>query len=127
MHLLHRARQCAEEIFQREMTTEVTPRQLAALMTVADHEGGNQAGLVEATGMDRSTLAEIVGRLVKRKLLLRRRARDDVRSYTIRLTGEGRRVLRTAEPLSNRVDQRILDALPTGRREQFLASLSTIS
>ena len=56
VHLLHRAGQCADEIFQREMTTEVTPRQLAVLMTVVDNAGGNQASLVEATGIDRSTL-----------------------------------------------------------------------
>jgi DNA-binding MarR family transcriptional regulator len=52
------------------------------------------------TGIDRSTLTEIVCRLVQRKLLQRRRARKDARSYAINLTDETRRVLRTAERLA---------------------------
>lgn len=126
MHLLHRAGQCADGIFQRDVPNEVTPRQLAVLLAVAEREGGNQASLVAATNIDRSTLASIVGRLVERQLLQRRRTRDDARSYAVQLTSEGRRVLRTIAPFGERIDQRILAVLPASSREQFLASLLTI-
>ena len=65
-------------------------------------------------------------RLVKRKLLQRRRTRQDARAYAVTLTDQGWRVLRAAEPLAKRVDQRVLDALPAGHREQFIASLLAI-
>jgi DNA-binding MarR family transcriptional regulator len=126
IHLLHRAGQSAAEIFGNEMTAGLTPRQLAVLMTVAHSEGASQTRIVEATGIDRSTLADVVRRLVKRKLLQRRRTRQDARAYAVTLTEEGWRVLRAAEPVAKRVDQHVLDALPTGRREQFIGSLLAI-
>ena len=42
------------------------------------------------------------------------------------LTNEGRRVLRAAEPLAKRVDQRVLDALPNKQRDQFMGALVSI-
>ena len=126
MHLLHRAVQCADEIFQRGAPEDVTPRQLAVLLAVAEKEGANQTSLVEATSIDRSTLADIVRRLVKRELLQRRRTRKDTRSYAVKLTDEGRQVLQTLAPFGKGVDQRILGVLPASSRKQFIASLRTI-
>ncbi len=40
------------------MLDDLTPRQLAVLMTVAGNEGPCQTGIVDATGIDRSTLAD---------------------------------------------------------------------
>ena len=108
------------------MTGDLTPRQFAVLMTVAQNEGLSQTGIVDATGIDRSTLADVVHRLVKRGLLQRRRTREDTRTYAVKLTEEGRRVLRGAEPVAKRVDQRVLNALPTRHREQFIAALLAI-
>jgi DNA-binding MarR family transcriptional regulator len=108
------------------MTGDLTPRQLAVLMTVAQNEGLSQTGIVDATGIDRSTLADIVRRLTKKGLLRRRRTREDARAYAVKLTDEGRHALRGAEPLAKRVDQRVLDALPKQQREQFIAALLAI-
>ena len=66
IHLLHRAGQCAGDVFQAEMSQgDLTPRQYAILLTVAQNEGLSQTHLVEKTGIDRSTLADIVRRLLK--------------------------------------------------------------
>ena len=127
IHLLHRAGQCAGDIFHAEMKDgDLTPRQLAVLMTVAQNEGLSQTGLVDRTGIDRSTLADIVRRMQRKGMLQRRRTKEDARAYAVKLTDEGRRVLRIAEPLSKRVDERILDALPTRQREQFISDLLAI-
>jgi DNA-binding MarR family transcriptional regulator len=104
----------------------LTPRQLAVLVTVSNNEGLSQTGLVERTGIDRSTLADIVRRMQRKGLLQRRRTKEDARAYAVKLTEEGRRVLRTAEPLARRVDDRILDALPGKQRDQFIDGLLTI-
>src|SRR5688572_708168 len=64
IHLLHRAGQCAEDIFRAEMgDRDLTPRQLAVLTATSEDEGLSQTGLVERTGIDRSTLADMVRRL----------------------------------------------------------------
>jgi MarR family transcriptional regulator, temperature-dependent positive regulator of motility len=127
IHLLHRAGQCAGDIFQAEMKEgDLTPRQLAVLLTVAHDEGLSQTGLVEHTGIDRSTLADIVRRLQGKGLLKRRRTRADARAYAVKLTDEGRRALRIAEPLAQRVDARILDAVPARQRDQFIETLQSV-
>ena len=75
---------------------------------------------MEQTGIDRSTLADIVRRMLKKGLLQRRRTKDDARAYAVKLTDEGWRVLKAADPLAKRVDDRILAALPGQQRERFL-------
>ncbi|MGH6783448.1 MAG: hypothetical protein ACREBP_02370, partial [Sphingomicrobium sp.] len=58
--------------------------------------------------------------------LQRRRTKHDARAYAVKLTDEGRRVLKSAEPVAKRVDDKILAALPGQQRERFLADLNNI-
>ena len=46
----------------------------------------------------------------RKGLLQRRRTKEDARAYAVKLTDEGWRVLRGAEPLAKRVDDSILDS-----------------
>src|SRR3972149_3585870 len=93
VHLLHTAGQRAGDIFADEMSkVKLTPRQYAVLVSVAEHEGLSQTGLVDRTGIDRSTLADIVRRMQRKGLLRRRRTKEDARAYVLKLTAEGRRV-----------------------------------
>ena len=106
---------------------DLTPRQYAVLVTVAQNEGLSQTHLVDRTGIDRSTLADIVRRMLKKGLLQRRRTKEDARAYAVKLTEEGWRTLRQAEPLAKRVDDRILAALSGNpQRERFVSDLNTI-
>ena len=127
IHLLHRAGQCAEDLFDAEVGNRgLTARQLAVLIAVAEDEVSSQSDLVKRTGIDRSTLGGLVLRLQRRHLLQRRRKMEDSRTYAIKLTEEGRRLLRAAEPLAKRVDERVLEALSSNQREQFIEALVTI-
>jgi DNA-binding MarR family transcriptional regulator len=127
IHLLHRAHQAVGQIFTMGMqTNDLTPRQLAVLVAVAENEGLSQTDLVERTGVDRSTLADIVKRMKGKGLLARRRTKEDARTYAVKLTAEGQRVLHSAEPLAKRIDDRILDALPASRRKEFMGALASI-
>ena len=124
VHLLHRAHQAAGDVFRAEVEIGgLTPRQLAVLLAVSENEGLSQTDLVERTGVDRSTLADIVRRLIKRRLLTRRRTKDDARTYAVKLTDEGSRVLRTVAPQTKAVDERVLNALAPARRDQFVSAL----
>ncbi len=127
IHLLHRAGQCAGDIFQSEMTeADLTPRQLAVLIAVSQNEGVSQTNLVAMTGVDRSTLADIVRRMLKKGYLQRRRAKQDARAYAVKLTDEGRQVLQVAQPIAKRIDDRILETLPAPARAKFLQDLILI-
>lgn len=105
---------------------DLTPRQFAVLAAVSRNEGLSQTHLVHTTGIDRSTLADIVRRMLKKGLLQRRRTKDDARAYSVKLTEEGWAALRAAEPMVRRVDERVLEALPTDQREGFLGNLTMI-
>ena len=86
----------------------------------------SQTNLVEMTGIDRSTLADIIRRMLKKGLVQRRRTKEDARAYAVKLTEEGRRILQSAEPMARKVDDRILQALPSAQRDRFLTDLNTI-
>jgi DNA-binding MarR family transcriptional regulator len=127
IHLLHRAGQCASDIFQGEMGVgDLTPRQYAVLVAVSQNEGVSQTHLVDKTGVDRSTLADIVRRMLKKGLLQRRRTKEDARAYSVKLTDEGWKVLKAADPLAKKVDDKILGVLPGQQRERFLQDLNLI-
>ncbi len=127
LHLLHRAGQCASEIFQSEMTSgDLTPRQFAVLVAVSQNEGLSQTSLVKKTGIDRSTLADIVRRMLRKNLLQRRRTKHDARAYSVKLTDDGWEALRRYEPTVEQVDKTVLAALPEASRQRFLDELALI-
>lgn len=127
LHLLHRAGQCADELFAVSIgDSDLTPRQYAVLRAVDMNEEPSQTTLVEKTGIDRSTLADIVRRLVEKGLLHRKRTRRDARMYAVRLTEKGQAALRKAEPVARSTDERLLSAIPQREREVFLEALSKI-
>jgi MarR family transcriptional regulator, temperature-dependent positive regulator of motility len=127
VHLLHRAGQRAGDIFADEMSkVKLTPRQYAVLVSVAEHEGLSQTGLVDRTGIDRSTLADIIRRMLRKGLLQRKRTKEDARAYSVRLTEEGRQLLQAASPGASRSEERLLAALPNDQREAFLSALASI-
>src|SRR5215813_6937604 len=127
LHLLHRAGQCAEVLFTNETAkAALTPRQYAVLVCVGQNPDISQTGLVEQTGVDRSTLADVVRRLVKKGLLQRKRTKQDARMYAVRLTQRGQSALSAIKPAAARVDQRLLSVLGTGQRGDFIEALGEI-
>jgi len=127
IHLLHRAGQCADELFAVNVgVSDLTPRQFAVLKALANSDEPSQSTLVDLTGIDRSTMADIIRRLVAKSLVQRRRTRRDARMYAVRLTEKGKTALNHAEPAVRATDERILAAIPAAQREAFLRSLARI-
>lgn len=127
LHLLHRAGQCADELFAANMgQSSLTPRQFEVLKAVSHSDEPSQTHLVEMTGVDRSTLADIVRRLVERGLLARQRTRRDARTYAVTITEEGRQVLAASEPIAHKTNERLLAGLTNGEREALVSALTRI-
>ena len=127
-HLLHRALQHALDIYVDSAGAGApTQRQFAVLAAVAENEGLTQTALVRATGIDRSTLAELVARMIVKGLLARERSAADARANTVRLTEAGRTALADAAPKVAEADDRILALLPEKDRDRFLSVLSALS
>ncbi|MDO8296399.1 MAG: MarR family winged helix-turn-helix transcriptional regulator [Caulobacter sp.] len=127
-HLLHRAAQRALDFYAEEGGPGgVTQRQHAVLMAVSAKEGAAQADLVAATGVDRSTLADMVARMLDKGLLVRERSAADARANAVRLTDAGRAALAEIGPRADAADARLLALLPKGRRGAFLEALAALS
>jgi DNA-binding MarR family transcriptional regulator len=127
IHLLHRAGQCADELFAKKIgKSDLTPRQFAVLMSVAKSEDVSQTALVDATGIDRSTLADIVRRLVERGLLARKRTKQDARMYAVRLSAAGRHAIESAAPGALATNDALLASLPVSQRTVFVNALQKI-
>jgi DNA-binding MarR family transcriptional regulator len=127
MHLLHRAGQIADEFFTEEMQdTDLTPRQYAVLVVLSGRDAASQTDIVDATGIDRSTLADIVKRLADRGYLARRRSKADARAYSVRLTPSGLAALKQAQPAAERAAERVIRPLSAARRQELLGALDSI-
>lgn len=127
-HLLHRAAQRALDFYAEEAGAgAITQRQHAVLAAVAAREGAAQADLVAATGVDRSTLADMVARMLDKGLLARERSNLDARANAVRLTEAGRLALEEIGPRASSADGRLLALLPKGKRAVFLEALGALA
>ena len=127
-HLLRRAEQFAADLFARsDLNDGVTLRQTVLMAAIAEAEGASQSDLVRTTGVDRSTLAEMMARMEKRGLIARAAAAGDGRAKSVRLTGEGRRRLAATLPGMRAVDRALLAALPAAQRAAFQSILSELA
>lgn len=127
-HLMHRALQLALDIYAGEMGPDgLTQRQFAVLEAVAARSGLTQTELVKATGIDRSTLADLVSRMTAKGLLERERSTLDARAKAVRLSPDGQAALEAARPKAAAADKRIMGLLSKGRRDSFLALLAELA
>jgi len=123
-HLLHRALQLALDIYADEQGEGgVTQRQYAVLAAVEAYEGLTQTDLVRTTGIDRSTLADMVARMIVKGLLERQRSTSDARANAVSLTQAGRVALAEAKPKMAAADARLLRLLSSAKREALTAGL----
>lgn len=125
VHLLHRASQIAENGFTIGIgKDDLTVRQVILLAAVSENEGANQTIIGKKTGIDRSTLANMVQRLVKRGLVARRRKKKDSRAYALKLTEAGEHTLATSLPILETVEVDLLARLSI-KQKRDLAEILT--
>ena len=127
-HLMHRALQLALDIYSEEAGADgPTQRQFAVLEAVSLKSGLTQTDLVRATGIDRSTLADMVARMTAKGLLEREKSAIDARAKAVRLSEAGQAALEAARPRVAAADKRIMALLPKGKRDGFLDLLAELA
>jgi len=124
-HLLRRAQQYAHDLYSTAVGPNgPTPRQFEVLHVVANNAGLSQTDLVRATGIDRSTLADMIARMLKKGLLSRARTKEDARANAVSITASGRRVLNSAMSSVIRAESAALSVLPKSQQAAFMKALS---
>ena len=123
-HHIRRLHQIAVAIFLQETEDHgVTPVQFAALQGVAAAPDVDQRTLARSIGLDTSTTGGVVDRLEARGLITRNASPQDRRVRLLRLTDEGRKLLRLVTPAMLRAQSRILEPLTPDQREDFMKHL----
>ena len=127
-HLLKRCTQYFGDLYAHETgSNELTKQQFTLLAALEHNEGVSQTALVDITGIDRSTLAEMVRRMLERGLLSRERTEEDQRANAVAISQSGRKALRAARTASERAEKALLDALPPVERPKFLKLLAQVA
>ena len=125
--LLHRAGQIADATYDTHAGAgALTPRQLSALRVVADNPGVSQTYIVEQTGIDRSTMADMMNRLVDAGIITRKRTKEDARAYAVTLTAAGSRAVRSAVIANTNAESAVLERIPQSQLKALLAGLNNI-
>lgn len=124
-HLLRRAQQYAHDLYSKEVGPGgPTPRQFEVLHVVAQNEGLSQTDLVRHTGIDRSTLADMIARMMSKGLLSRKRTKEDARANAVSITAAGKRMLKSAESKVTKSDNEVLAVLPKTQQSAFMKALT---
>jgi len=127
-HLLHRAQQAAADLHAAALGPNgLTQRQFAVLAVLAAQDGVSQSELVVRTGIDRSTLAEMVARMESKGLTQRTKSVTDSRANSVTLTATGRAMYEEALPKLADVDANVLARLPANKRAGFVELLTRLA
>jgi DNA-binding MarR family transcriptional regulator len=127
-HLLHRAQQMSADLFTHSLGDDrVTLRQFAVLSAVSEQDGRSQSDLVRVTGIDRSTLADMITRMERKGLVVREASSQDGRAKNISLTPWGKNRLDDVTPHAKVADAAILGMLPRNKRRAFLETLAILA
>jgi len=126
-HLLRRAENCADAWYYKVIgETEVTPRQFAVLLTLYREGHMTQSELAAKTAIDRSTLNEMMRRLVERGFVSRRVPAENRRTKEIWLSPQGQAALREILPRAALSQRLMLESLPREYRRIFVHCLEML-
>lgn len=97
-HLLRRAQQVHQAAWNRDVSTQTTSVQFAALSVLSNRPGSSQAELGAELDLDRSTIADLVRRMQARGLVSREGDPRDGRRKVLTLTPAGEEMLEQLRP-----------------------------
>jgi DNA-binding MarR family transcriptional regulator len=127
IHLLRLSLQRMTDLFQREAPDGLTLRQFVLLLAAHQHPGATQTDLVGLTGIDRSTVGDMLDRLVKRGLIRRKRSGDDQRANAIHVLPPGEAALAAAMPAAASAQDAFLAPVPAELRAAFMKQLRRVA
>jgi DNA-binding MarR family transcriptional regulator len=122
-HLIRRLHQQSMQIFQTQTQAagfDLTSVQFAALDTIAQRPGIDQASLAATISFDRATIGGVVDRLERKGLVQRVVSAQDRRARLLDLTPDGAQLLAACRPVVKALQGDILATLSPQEREDFL-------
>jgi DNA-binding MarR family transcriptional regulator len=125
-HLLRRAVQVMNLLWDEEVSHTITSPQFAALNALYTEPNLDQRTLGQRISLDRSTMAEVVSRLADRGLIRTERDRRDGRRKTIALTTKGLHAVQHLIPRTHAMTDRLVASLAARERQELLRLLTEL-
>lgn len=125
-HLLRRAVQVMNLLWDEEVSHNITSPQFAALNALYCEPNLDQRTLGQRISLDRSTMAEVVSRLSDRGLIRTGRDPRDGRRKTIALTTRGLHAVQHLIPRTHAMTERLVGALNERERSDLLRMLTRV-
>ncbi len=125
-HLLRRAVQVMNMLWDEEVSHTITSPQFAALNALYSEPNLDQRTLGQRISLDRSTMAEVVSRLSARGLIRTERDTRDGRRKTIMLTTKGLHSVQQLIPRTHAMTDRLVGALDARQRVELLRLLTQV-
>jgi DNA-binding MarR family transcriptional regulator len=122
-HLIRRAQQLHVATWMRVVSTEISTVQYSVLVVLELRGELSQRELGDEVDLDRSTIADLVARMERHGLVLRRPDPRDGRRKTVCLTDHGRAERWRLQPLVARVEEQLTGSLPGQTREDLRSAL----
>lgn len=110
-HLLRRTQQLHHALWNREVSIEVSSVQFAVLSVLQHNPGISQSHLGDELDLDRSTIADLVSRMTRRKLIARTQSPADGRRKALTLTEKGVTTLHVLRPRVDHVETLLLEGI----------------
>ncbi|KAA0916629.1 MarR family transcriptional regulator [Aquicoccus porphyridii] len=122
-HLVRRLNQISMAVFSErmgELGVELTPVQYAALSSIRETPGIDQATLAGAIAYDKATIGGVVDRLAGKGLILRGMSARDRRARALTITPEGEALFQRVTPHIRTLQNDILSGLDDAEKTQLL-------
>lgn len=125
-HLFRRAQQLHAAVWLRDVSSETTSVQFAALTVLDQMSQASQRELGRALDLDRSTIADLVARMIRRGLLARERDDRDRRRNVLQLTAAGRAELARLRPRVEAIEPALTAGLSATERTHLRRLLARV-
>ena len=126
-HLARRLQQAHHLLWNTMVSQEITSPQFAVLNALTAEPGLDQRTVGERVGLDRSTVAEVIARLLRRQLLDKVRDERDGRRFLLHLTEDGARTHRGLALRTARMNQVFLGPLSSDEQQVLFDLLGRVS
>ncbi len=90
----------------------LTPRQAIILSAIDEVGEILQTDMIKSTGIDRSTLSDVLRRMIRHGLIIRVQSRTNTRALMVTLTAKGRTALKMARTSADKVEKELRRSYP---------------